>query len=239
MVKNSFRARSNKKYIVAFFITSLVFALGLSVGLVVDNERVRSIENQNKMQNLDYDSMQFQYLFMNTLNSSAEACIVLESTLENIIKDLSESLADIEAYNEESDFNKDKFDLLSRQYTLDNLRYWLFAEQAKKDCGLDIVTVLYFFDDKCTECNIQGTILTFYKKQLDKQLLIFPLDLNNEEEERSLLVLKARYNITSVPSLVINDKVYQGVISKKNFANIICHDYVEKPDFCEVENEEE
>ena len=235
MVAAGFRESSGKRYFVAFVITFMVFVLGLSIGLVVDNERVRSIENQNKEQSLRYESMQFQYLFINTLNSSGDSCVVLEKTIENLMKDLSESLADLESYNQDSDFNKDKFKILSRQYIIDNLNYWLFAEKAKKECGIDIVTVLYFFDSKnCPTCdNQQGPILTFYKKQLENRLLIFPLDLANEKDEPSLSVLRAKYNITELPSIVVGDKVYGGLVGKRDFANITCHDYADKPDFCE------
>jgi hypothetical protein len=227
------RKPSKGKYVAAFFITSLIFLLGLTIGLVVDNERVRALENANRMQNLDYESIQFQYLFMNSLESSGNTtCVVLQKTIENSMKDLSKSLEDIQNYDKESNFNDDEFDLISRKYILDNLKYWLFAERAKKECDFDAVTILYFHtSSNCPNCPDQGTVLTYYKEKLQDRILIFPIDISSDAPEVN--VLRARYNITELPSIVVDDKVYVGLVNRKDIANIICRYYDDKPDFCE------
>ena len=62
MVKQTKRSISLERYIIAGVITFLIFTLGLSLGFVLDQKRVSWIEETSNEQELDYKSLQLQYL---------------------------------------------------------------------------------------------------------------------------------------------------------------------------------
>jgi len=151
---------------------------------------------------------------------------VLQAALEKSIVDLGASLDKIQSYKKQSQINQQDYDLIERSYLIDNLKYWLLASETKKQCGEDYVTILYFFSEKnCPSCPDQGVILTYYKKMYEEKLLVFPINLDMESEEASLGILKNIYNITKLPSITVEDKKYEGVVSKDDLGKIICSNF--------------
>jgi len=219
--KSSFRKISKDKYIIAGILTFLIFALGLSMGIILEEMRYNKAEAINQEQDISYLSLQLQYLFLTTFESQ-ENCPVLFTTLRTTIDDLSGSLAKIIEYEKENSINEDDYELISRRYTLDNLRYWVLAERAKESCNLDIVPVLYFYSDDCPSCPNQGTVLTYFKKLLGDQLLVFPINVDLKDEEPMVEIVMSLYEVDKVPSLVIEGEKYEGVIKKNDLQDIIC-----------------
>ncbi len=211
-----------KTYLIVGIITLLIFILGMALGIIIDNERVRSIEQKSKEQELAQQSLQFQYAYMNSLEMNEAACPVFKVTLTNSLNDLGESLAKLEQYSKDTDINRKEFGLLTRDYILDNLRYWLFARRTRELCDMDFVEILYFFSDKCDNCPDQGVILTYYKKIYRERLLVFPINVDYENDEKSIKMLRERYNVTELPTIVVKDTSYMGVVQKEKLGNIIC-----------------
>ncbi|MBW2995252.1 hypothetical protein KY312_02780 [Candidatus Woesearchaeota archaeon] len=221
------RRISKRRYLVAGLITILIFSLGMSLGLVWDSKRVEWVQKENQLRDLDYQSLQFQYLYLSTLKSNkSETCSVLYTTLEQSVKDLGQTLDALIAYQKESSINDEQYKIVERDYVLDNFRYWLFAKQVQEACDKDNVTILYFYTKyACSECSDQGTLLTHYKKIFDDRLLIFPIDTELKKDEISISMIEARYNITKYPSIVIKDKKYEGLIESGQLHNLICSSF--------------
>jgi len=229
------RKISKHKYLLAGVITLLIFLLGMSLGLVWDSKRVQWAEKENKQRDLDYQSLQFQYLYLSTLQKQGqnETCSVLYTTLEQSVKDLGQTLDALIAYQKESSMNDEEYRLLERDYILDNFRYWLFAKQVQETCEKDIVTILYFYTKyDCGECNDQGTLLTHFKKIFKDSLLVFPIDTEIKNDEISISLIEARYNITKYPSIVIKDRKYEGLIEIERLENLICSSFKKKQPEC-------
>lgn len=217
------RTVNKEKYAVVAIITLLVFLLGISFGLIIDYERVKYVERQNSLQQVNYDSLQLQYLYLNLFPDNVETCPILRVALEHSIAILAESLEDVERYKKDTTINKEDFSIIERNYLLDNLRYWIFSTRVKNTCEEDVVNILYFHStDNCDICPNQGTILTYFKKKLSDQLLVFPINLDLEKNEKFLKILRLQYNITTLPTLIINEEKYEGIISKNELAEIIC-----------------
>ena len=157
------RKISKGKYIFALILTLIIFVLGLALGMLFDNLRVNWAEGENKKQEVDYLSLQFQYLYLTTLKDKNASCSVLHSAMEESIMDLSKSLDTFIKYKEETKINKERYGQIGRNYILDNLKYWLFAKKTKEECDLDVVNILYFYsENNCPTCPNQGVILTYF-----------------------------------------------------------------------------
>lgn len=74
--------------------------------------------------------------------------------------------------------------------------------------------ILYFFPDKanCNECLIQAQILNEIRDSCHQQIQIFAFPVEGGIEPVDLLVKD--YSIVKTPSLVVGEKVYEGVQSK-------------------------
>ncbi|MFH1641813.1 MAG: hypothetical protein ABIC04_02845 [Nanoarchaeota archaeon] len=227
------RKISKDKYFIAFFLTTIIFILGLSLGMLFDNLRIKSVEIDNKVMEVNYLSLQFQYLYLTSLDDTNASCSVLRTATENAIDDLGESLQTFIRYKEESKINKDLYELVGRKYILDNLKYWLFTKKTKEKCDLDVVSILYFYSsENCPICPNQGVILTYFKKIFQDKLLVFPIDVDYEDNEPIIATLKNQYGITTYPTLIIEDEKYEGVINNKELKKIICLSYKYEEELC-------
>ncbi len=224
------RKISKSKYILSFIITFLVFSLGLTLGVIIDNARLKSINIHSKEQEINYKSIQFQYLYLSSLQKEQDSCLVIHTALDNAVSDLGKSLDKFISYNKETQINSKEYELDGRNYLLDNLKYWLLAKEAKRRCNLDVVSILYFFSNDCDKCPEQGVILTYFKNRFGDKLLVFPIDIFFEEDEGILRIIKNQFNITDIPTLVIEDKKHKGILNKDELGKIICDQFQNKAD---------
>jgi len=229
------RKISFDKYILAGLITLLIFSLGLALGMVVDNMRVDATLQANKEQEINYQSLQLQYAFLTSLPNASDSCPTLKVALDKSVAELGESLDTFEDYKEGGTrINEKDYNLIGRKYLLDNINYWFFSEKAKDLCDINMVSVLYFYSLKdCTVCPDQGVILTYFKKIFDERLLVFPINTDLEKEEPFIKIMRSRYNITSYPSIVIQEKKYEGVVQKPELSRLICGAFKTPPIECE------
>ncbi len=236
--KKTFRKISKDKYIVAGIITFLIFFLGLSLGFIIEDHRYNLVEEVNMDQEVKYLSLQLQYLYLSSF-SNYNNCPMISTTLKETIEDLSDSLSEVIAFEEEKEVSDARKKIVLRRYLLDNLRYWLLAKESKKKCNLDIVPIIYFYSQECPSCPNQGTILTYFKRLFGEQVLVFPINLDLRDEEPMVEVVMAQFNITKYPTLMIDNKKYEGVVKKEQMHKIIC-DSLQDSDKCqEIEKLEE
>ncbi len=220
---------SKTRIFLALIITLLIFTLGLTLGLLLDTQRIQWSERESKQQKADYESLQWQYLFLTSTEDKEETCILLKAAFDKSVTDLGESLDRIQSYRKQSQINDEDYVLIERAYIIDNLKYWLLARQYKQECGGEYAIVLYFFSEKnCPICPDQGVILTHYKKIYEEKLLVFPINTDLETQESSVKILQNRYNITELPSIVVGNKKYSGVVDMESLSEIICSNFNDK-----------
>ena len=92
------RPISKDKYIIAGIFTFLIFSLGIVLGMVVDNERIKWLDDTTKEQELNFKSLQFQYLYLTNLGDEPNTCSALQVALKKTIRDLSDSLTDFQEF---------------------------------------------------------------------------------------------------------------------------------------------
>ncbi len=223
---------NRSRYILALFITALVFVSGVFLTFLLNNERADFISQESRVQNLNFDSLQMQYLYMDMVKSEGN-CEAATATLEKNIIELDKMRERLEKYNEATySGNNEEFNLLRREYTLAELRYWMFVKQAKEICPMDAVTLLYFYGAGCESCGAQGTILTHLKSKFENKLLVFALDADFKDEAM-IDILKASYEIKVVPTLIIEDKKYEDMQTEGQILKVICSYYKQPTPECE------
>lgn len=218
------RKISTDKYVIAGVLTLILFVFGVVLGVLLDNQRLQWLERTNKQQELDFKSLQFQYLYLTSLGDENNSCPVLQATLRKTISDLSGSLDKFQSFKSDTKINSDDYQIVGRRYLIDNLNYWLFARKSKQACGLDVLSILYFYNDKCDICPDQGVILTYFKNVFGDKLLVFPIDAELASDEPMVTILLSRFNVTTYPTLIIDDKKYSGVVGPAVLRELICRE---------------
>lgn len=219
----TFRSISKDKYIIAGVITILIFTLGLTLGFIFEQYRYTLVEEINAEQEVKYLSLQTQYLYLNSQSSYENNCPIISTALKETVRDLSSSLSEVVTYEENQKVSDKRKEIIMRRYAIDNLRYFLLAQEGKKKCNLDIVPIVYFYSTDCPSCPNQGIILTYFKKLFGEKVLIFPINLELRSKEPMVEIAMSQFNITKYPTIVINNQKYEGVVKQEELQTIICN----------------
>ncbi len=214
-----------QRHVVALILTLAFFVIGILIGGLLTNERLRYLQDKSAEQSIDFESLQTQYLYVSLFKEN-QSCPVVAETFAANVKNLEDTRKELESFIRRSQINQHKYDLLKRQYIIAQIRYWLLAQSTQKVCDRDIVTVLYFFSNptQCPDCGSQGVILTYLKKIFGDQLLIFSFD-GDLDREPFIPILKKVYNLTAYPTLIIEGSQYRGLQKKDELLKEICKRY--------------
>lgn len=220
------------RYVVAIAMTLCIFLLGLMLGLIIEDKRIRLSQAEDAIQKLDYRSMQIQYEYINQLGIENDCPAILEAFDENL-NNLESSRIRLENYLQNSKINKDDFNRIKRDYTISQIQYWLFAKKKAQICDSDEVSILYFFaeDKVCPDCNEQSFVLTYLKKLFGSKILIFSLNTNFTQEPM-IDLLELSYNVTEYPTMLIGNKKIKGLVDKEGMLELICPMYSEEVKEC-------
>jgi len=224
------RKRRTGLYAAAFAITTIIFVLGILLGMVVEERRINYAEVRYSQDRVNYESLQLQQLYLATL-SNGEGCEAFSATLDNYVKRLEETRTRVERYSEDASLQPRELDELRRRYVIAELNYWLLARKTKETCESDVVSVVYFYSKDCSECQNQGYVLDYLKKVFGERLLVFALDADFKQEDM-IAIVKNTFNVTQTPSLIVESEKFEGFISKDKLSEIICREYKIKPEDC-------
>ncbi len=210
---NPNRTLSTKRYLFAFIITTSIFLIGILLGSYLTTKKVaalRDLQQDLRTQLLSYD-LQSSLLTENV-------CVFNEQ--ETLVEELS-TLADRLTAMEEQLGNSNP-DVLSlkRYYSLLEIRHWLFLKKLNNVCSARSTFILYFYadDTSCPSCQSQGYILS-YLRQKYPLLRVYSFDIRINDP--ALATLKSLYNITAVPSIVVNEKTYARYLQRDELETIL------------------
>jgi hypothetical protein len=224
----------NKRfYGLAGVITIIIFLFGLSLGILIESERVDYVEGNRNHEKVEYESLQVQYLYLSYLSTSGreESCGAFTATLNQYIKRTDDTRLKLEDYIAKGNVYTEEFRFLKREYVQSQMNYWILARKTKELCKTDYVTVLYFHSTDCPDCKSQGYVLDYMKKLFDDRLLVFAFD-SNFTEEPMIDLLKNTYHVEKTPTVIIEEDSYAGFVSKDALMKSVCAKYDKKPKDC-------
>ncbi|MEK6981422.1 MAG: hypothetical protein AABX38_00700 [Candidatus Micrarchaeota archaeon] len=196
-------------YVLAFVITIIIFGIGVYFGSVIDNSNNQNIKNDvSDLSNKIYATQ------MLLLSDDKEiACVALKEQLNSFdsqINDVGQKLSYLE--NSRSAVDNE----LKKQYFILETNSYLLSKKQNSNCNFTNskkdVLILYFYSNKnCENCVKQGVELTEARTSFNgTRTYSFDGDLNSPVAD----ALKNKYNVTSYPTIVINDRVLSGYYSK-------------------------
>ena len=201
-------------------LTTLIFFLGLFVGIFISSEKVSELESEMHGLQMSIENIELEFLFLDTMKSKI-SCAFFISEAEKLGEETGKLASQVERYENMQKIDDSEFKELKSRYTLTLIRDWLTLEKIKQACNGTYITVLYFYSNKnCDKCEDQGMVLSFYKEKLKSDIQIFAID--GDLDLRIVSALKAAYNITTYPTLVINGKEHYGFYDKEDLKEIFC-----------------
>lgn len=206
---------SKRRHLATLIITICIFIIGLLIGSLINETKFSTIIDIQSKFKTQILSLEIQYDLL-----EEDICKV-----ENP-KDLEEELYEIGAVITDLEFELGKNDKrvleLAEYYSLLEVRHWLFMKTLKKQCGKRSNLILYFYSNlgDCGECEEQGYILTTLRKKYpDLRIYIYSFNLNIDNP--ALNTLKDMYGVTKVPSVIVNDKLYDKYITIQELERIL------------------
>lgn len=185
-------------------ITILVFAVGLLLSYGLDFLRIDEVVNTMNTHELDTESYLVEKEFVSTFGG--DDCRLMTDRIGEIKLEMTEVGQDLSNYGGKTIFKKGEFDLLKRKYFLLQLNFLGIIEELNDKCGLNYVPILFFFELDNSKSERQGFILDDYAQAHRSDVIVVALD-KDYEDEPLINLLKEKYNVTSAPTIIINNKV--------------------------------
>jgi hypothetical protein len=199
----------NQKYIFlyALIATLIVFNVGIFMGYLMETSRVDKINDLALKVELQLLDQTAQRDAMKLLDLDCE--LLIEGNIKFGDKIFEQAL-EIEKYekanqiNEEITFQHKRFDLLR---TL----FWMNSVEIKQKCKSDYHNIIYFYDydnpsiEQNSKQRFFSNLLGEVKELQGNNIMLIPLAADNDISSINLLL--KQYNITELPTILIDEKV--------------------------------
>jgi hypothetical protein len=198
------RKITKKYYFMTFVITTLIFAVAFLLGFFVNSLNYSGTLNELSDMKTDLLRYDLQYKLLGEY-----PCEYLDdnSQLGGEYEEIRFRIARLESELGKQD---ERVLTLKTYYSLLEINDFLYYSDLNRKCGTDYDLVLYFYSndkEKCPSCEKQGFILDFvYEENENVRIYSFDYDLGLTEIE----ILKGKYGVDGVPSIVINGKLLNG-----------------------------
>ena len=206
----------------ALAITIIIFFIGLSTGFLIEHFRTNSlIQNYNvyETDSLDIRLQNYYYQVMdkNSCNETIKQNFIFADKIYN------EGLK-IQQYEEANQITNDLLQQKKR-YVLLDVELWLNSLVLKNKCNATYDILVYIYSSnadtgKNAEQKVISNVLSSLKKERNNTVILIPIsgDLGLDSVELQERI----HNVTSLPSLVINEKyVLTGYHSKQEIEKIL------------------
>jgi len=216
-------------YVKAFLITVLVFIFGLFVGLNIERFMLSNLEKRSSSVESSIRDIELELLYFQGLGEK-DSCTFLKEVVRKTNNMLDVMADQLGSYNENDIlFTSGQIADVKATYTSLLIKDWILQDRIKKECNSTVVSVLFFYSTKdCDDCVVQGDVLTLLKDMFKDRLMVFPLDVDVDSD--MIGILMSKFGVKSTPSLVVNGRLYSGIMQKDRLKSIICSELPGAPE---------
>ncbi|MBI4095269.1 MAG: thioredoxin family protein [DPANN group archaeon] len=188
-----------KRMFIALIFAAFIFLLGFYASSVLVESKFESLQRAQ-------DEIQ-----IDTVSLEIESSLLAENPCNLAgLEELGTRLGDLGPkldYMEKQSSAKD-FENLKKYYALLEIKHWLAIQKSNRECSSNYVPILYFYSNvDCQSCNVQGPVL-LAQKEKNPKVMVYSFDVNSNLP--AIKILKGNYNVTSVPTVIIGKKKYEG-----------------------------
>lgn len=203
----------------AAILTAILFAISIYVGYQIESGSYSQTEARIAELEEGIENSLLFSMFLRTHNQSS-ICPVLRDQLDETAQRTYNLYGELEESRSTSVFRG--YDQLRSKYFLANMRFYLMLREYSQACGdYSAKPILFFYStyNDCPSCVAQGRVLDSVREECpNAKVYAFPADV---EEIAMIKTFKSYYGITQTPSLVINDRKYDSLLSKEEIKQLI------------------
>jgi len=208
------RIFSWQKILVALVITIIVFSLGLVIGTLITSSKVSDVLSLEKEARFQLESLELEEKLLEDMPCASPSLL-----LENL-EDLSKKLTYLES---EYDKGDSRIIELKKPYTLLQIRHYLKMKEMVESCGREYAIFLFFYSNSPEYKQIseeQGFVLSYLQRKYTvERVKVYSFDADLEMD--LLETMKKFYEIKTIPSTMIDGKVFAGFHSKEELETVL------------------
>lgn len=205
-----------KRYIIVFLITAMIFTLTFWLSSLFGNKKIEQLRDIQERIALDILSTETRYsLLGQTSCQYVDTGGDLEFGLSAELNNLARRLKFMES---QVDKNNESLIFIKKYYTLLQIKDYILVEELNRRCGQEIFAILYFHGGECDDCRRQSLVL-------DQLVSDFPGTrvywLDRDVDTPAMKTLLSLYKIESAPTMVVDNKTYEGFISLDDMTELL------------------
>lgn len=204
--------------VMAFFVTVILMSGILYLGTGLSDHKVNSLRDDVKQIEVEQRSHSLGLQLAESVEG--QKCEAMQRWVESSMPEIQDLRQEVAAYESSSKVENRDYELVKKRYMNLVIQNLIEVRQMEQRCGDNRVNIVYMYTkDDCDRCDDQGTILTYYRRNYQDDVLVHPLD--TDLEMKSIEFMENFYNITEYPSLIIEGEVYQGFQNKEELGAIV------------------
>jgi|AntDeeMetagen681_2_1112603.scaffolds.fasta_scaffold01201_4 hypothetical protein len=204
--------------VLAFFITVLLMTGILYLGTGLSDHKVNSLRDDVKQIEVDQRSHSLGLQLAESVEG--QRCEAMRRWVDSSVPEIQNLRQEVAAYESSSKVENQGYELVKKRYMNLVIQNLIEVRQMEERCGEDKVNIVYMYTkNDCDRCEDQGTVLTYYRRNYENDVLVHPLD--TDLKMKSIEFMEDFYNITDYPVLIIEGEVYEGFQNRERLGNII------------------
>ena len=206
-----------KIYLSAAVITVALVMSGFALNWYFNE--AQQAELASSIMSLETSISESQLELLYVTEFSNQGCDVLEESRRSTTEFLSGTNRKLIANEENSLLPDWEWNRLKTEQTILYIKLWMLTQKMYSMCGSNISTMLYFFDTTSYASKQQGYVLDSITNEYGaERVLVVPLDYNFDMG--IIRILRAQFNVTSAPTIVVNEKTkLEGIASKADIVS--------------------
>lgn len=204
-------------YLIALVLSALVFISGVALGNYLDDLNRAKISQEISQTHQRLASVQLLSLME---DNSSSYCPLYLSSLADIDREVENSGHKL-TFLENIKMIRD--DELKKEYFILEGESYLLSKKAKQLCNDRGVLLINFYSNtNCSTCQNQGNVILNARDELlSENISIKLFSFDGTIGSPLANSFKNQYNITSYPSIVINNNTYSGPINKERLKTLV------------------
>lgn len=196
-------------------MAAIIFISGLLVGSMTSSRKLTDVRELQDSLRSDTLDLEILYAVL-----EQDPCAYVNTTpLTDQLYDIAVRLDYMEGLLGKTDENVLR---LKKYYSLLELRQWMFERHMRDQCNQDKHFILYFYSNEpgsCPQCEEQGFVLSYLRKRFGEKIAIYSFDVSTDSEAVQALI--RRYEVETLPSVVIDDELYEGFQSLEALEDLL------------------
>jgi len=209
-----------KFYLVSALISLIIFSTGIYFGIFISKEKIEFLKTNLEDIKIMQEDTSLQFSLISMLGN--KSCALISYELNKAISTAANLGDKVSKYGVDEKVIDPSFESLKKDYTITLIKYWVLLEKMRNDCNrTDFITILFFYSNKnCRECKAQGLVLDYMKSQYPENFMVFALD--SDLDINVVNIIKNIYEVKTVPTLVINNKRFDGLVKAEDLKALLC-----------------